>query len=231
MPLAAGYLIQYLNWRWIFWTVSIADALVQILAFLFLPETYAPKILSNKAKKLRKETENAKLHTEYEDPGRTFGKTLRTALVRPFVMLFTQPALQVTALYRAYLYGLMYLVLSTFPELWTNVYHESIGISGLNYISLGLGFFLGTQIGAPFNDWFYRRLKARNNGVGRPEFRVPLMFPGSILIPIGLFWYGWSAEAKVFWIMPNIGAAIFAAGTILVVCLHPSTLIPSNPRG
>lgn len=103
-------MIQYLNWRWIFWTVSIADALVQILAFLFLPETYAPKILSNKAKKLRKETANTKLHTEYEDPNRTFGKTLRTALVRPFVMLFTQPALQVTALYRAYLYGLMYLV-------------------------------------------------------------------------------------------------------------------------
>lgn len=110
MSVAAGYLIQYLNWRWIFWTVSIADALVQLLAFLFLQETYAPKILSAKAKKLRKESGNVKLHTEYEDPERTFRKTLMTALVRPFVMLFTQPALQVTALYRAYLYGLMYLV-------------------------------------------------------------------------------------------------------------------------
>ena len=89
--------------------MSIADALVQILAFLFLPETYAPKILAVKAKKLRKETGNPKLHTEHEDPDRTFAKTLRTALVRPFVMLFAQPALQVTALYRAYLYGLMYL--------------------------------------------------------------------------------------------------------------------------
>lgn len=110
MPPAAGYLVQYLNWRWIFWTVSIADALVQVLAFLFLAETYAPKILSVKAKKLRKETGNEKLHTEYEGPDRTLGKTLSKALVRPFLMLFTQPALQVTALYRAYLYGLMYLM-------------------------------------------------------------------------------------------------------------------------
>lgn len=102
--------MQYLDWRWIFWTVSIADALVQLLAFLFLPETYAPKILSVKARKMRKESGNAKLRTEYEGPERTFWKILRTALVRPFVMLFTEPALQVTALYRAYLYGLMYLV-------------------------------------------------------------------------------------------------------------------------
>lgn len=107
---AAGYLTQYLNWRWIFWTVSIADALVQILAFLFLPETYAPKILLVKARKLRKNTGNEKLRTEYERPDRTFSQTLGAALSRPFIMLFTQPALQVTALYRAYLYGLMYLV-------------------------------------------------------------------------------------------------------------------------
>lgn len=109
----------------------------------------------------------------------------------------------------------MYLILSTFPGLWTGVYKESIGIGGLNYISLGLGFFLGTQITAPINDRIYRRLKKRNGGVGRPEFRVPLMFIGSALVPIGLFWYGWSAQYRLFWIMPNIGAAIFAAGAII----------------
>lgn len=109
-PAAAGYLTQNLDWRWIFWTVSIADALVQVLAFLFLRETYAPKILYLKASKLRKLTGNNKLRTEYERPDRTFAQTLRKNLVRPFVMLGTQPVLQVTAGYRAYLYGLMYLV-------------------------------------------------------------------------------------------------------------------------
>ncbi|KAI8250094.1 Efflux pump vrtL [Colletotrichum sp. SAR 10_77] len=90
--------------------ISIADAVVQILAFLFLSETYAPKILAVKAKKLRKVTGNKNLRTEYERPDRTFSQTLAKNLVRPFRMLFTQPALQITALYRAYLYGLMYLV-------------------------------------------------------------------------------------------------------------------------
>lgn len=115
----------------------------------------------------------------------------------------------------AYLYGIMYLVLSTFPGLWEGVYNESVGMGGLNYISLGVGFFLGTQLCAPAQDRIYRELKARNNGVGKPEFRVPLMIPGALLVPVGLFWYGWSAQAKTHWIVPNIGAAIFAAGTII----------------
>jgi MFS family permease len=107
---AGGYLTQYMNWRWIFWVVSIADAVVQVLAFLFLSETYPPKILKVKADRLRKETGNKALRTEFENPDRTFFQSLRKNLMRPFIMLFTQPAIQITALYRAYLYGLMYLV-------------------------------------------------------------------------------------------------------------------------
>jgi hypothetical protein len=114
----------------------------------------------------------------------------------------------------AYLYGLMYLVLSTFPTLWANVYHESIGIGGLNYLALGIGLFLGTQLRAPTQDRIYRTLKKRNHGIGKPEFRVPLMIPGALLVPVGLFWYGWSAQAEIHWIMPDIGVAIFGAGVI-----------------
>lgn len=50
------------------------------------------------------------------------------------------------------MYELMYLVLSTFTSVWTVKYNESIESAGLNYISIGLGFLLGTQICAPIND-------------------------------------------------------------------------------
>jgi hypothetical protein len=140
---------------------------------------------------------------------------LRVSLVRPFRLLLTQPIVIALALYMAYLYGLMYLLLSTFPTLWEQRYGMSVGVGSLNYIGLGVGFFVGVQAVAPLNDAIYRRLKAKNGHVGMPEYRVPLMIPGSLLIPIGLFWYGWSAQAKTFWLVPDIGTAIFAAGIII----------------
>ncbi|KAN0096123.1 MFS multidrug transporter-like protein [Hyaloscypha variabilis] len=214
-PVAGGFITENTTWRWVFYSTTIADALIQLSGLFFLQETYAPVLLHRKKKTLIKETGNSALFTEFDHPERTVSKTLRISLIRPFKLLFTQVIVQVLALYMAYLYGLMYLVLSTFPGLWENGYHESVGIGGLNYISLGVGFFLGTQICAPCQDLIYRTLKKRNDGVGKPEFRVPLMIPGALLVPIGLFIYGWTAEYHTHWIVPNIGAAIFAAGVII----------------
>jgi hypothetical protein len=66
-------------------------------------------------------------------------------------------------------------------------------------------------------DWSYKKLCKRyaSQDQARPELRVPFMLVGAILSPIGLFWYGWSAEAKLHWIMPDIGAAIFTSGNFI----------------
>lgn len=105
-----GFITQHVSWPYIFWAVSIADAVVQVLGFFFLRETYAPKILADKAERLRRTTGNPKLHTEWQKPEHGLGHVLRKNLVRPFIMLTTQPAIQTLALYRAYFYGIKYLV-------------------------------------------------------------------------------------------------------------------------
>ncbi|KAF4971970.1 hypothetical protein FZEAL_9708 [Fusarium zealandicum] len=229
-PIAGGYLTQYMNWRWVFWVVSMADAVVQILAFLFLQETYPPKILKLKADRLRKETGNKALHTEFENPDRTFLQSLRKNLMRPFIMLFTQPAIQITALYRAYLYGLMYLVLASFPLVWEQQYDQEPGRASLNYLSLGVGFVLGLQVSGPMIDKVYAALKARYNHPGRPEFRVPLMFPTAIVAPAGLVIYGVAAHLQLHWMVPNVGAAIFAAGLILSFQCAQTYIVDSYER-
>ncbi|PGG99985.1 hypothetical protein AJ79_08347 [Helicocarpus griseus UAMH5409] len=214
-PIAGGFIAKHTTWRWVFWSVSIVDAGVQVVAFLFLKETYAPKILATKAKRLRQSTGNDALQTKWQKENRTFVELLRKALVRPFIMLGTQPTIQALALYRAYLYGLMYLVLSSFPLVWEGVYKQSTDIASINYISLGIGFVIGLQICAPIMDRIYIRLKARYNHPGRPEFRIPLMLPGGLLVPIGLMTYGWTAQPHIHWIVPNIASAVFATGLII----------------
>lgn len=150
--IAGGLITQHTTWRWGFWGTSILDGFVQILATLFLNETYPAAILAKKVKKLIKETGNEKLHTKWQNPNHTFATVLRKNLVRPFIMLGTQPTIQVLALYRGVVYGLMYLVLSTFPYVFEKVYGMSIGNASLNYISLGVGFVVGLQICAPIID-------------------------------------------------------------------------------
>lgn len=150
--IAGGLITQNTTWRWVFWGTSILDAFVQLLATLFLNETYPPAILAKKVLRLKRETGNQDLRTKWQNPNHTFAMVLRKNLVRPFIMLGTQPTIQVLALYRGVVYGLMYLVLSTFPFVFGEVYGMSIGDASLNYISLGVGFVVGLQICAPIID-------------------------------------------------------------------------------
>ncbi|KAI0101659.1 major facilitator superfamily domain-containing protein [Nemania sp. FL0031] len=218
-PIAGAFIAQNTTWRWAFYATTIADAVIQGAGVFFLKETYAPVLLIWKKQRLMKETGNADLHTPYDNPERTVGKMLRTALVRPFRMITTQLIVQAIALYMLYVYGLIYIVLTSFPTLFSGPeptgYGEALGIGGLNYISLGLGFFVGAQVCAPLQDRIYVHLKRRYGGVGRPEYRVPMMIPGAVLMPIGLIVYGWTAEFKTHWIFPNIGAFLFATATII----------------
>ena len=82
-----------------------------------------------------------------------------------------------------------------------------------NYISLGIGYLIGTQSTARFDDKIYKSLKEREGKVTRqPEFRLPLLIPGLILVPTGILWYRWNAQAHLHWIMPNLGLVMFGLG-------------------
>lgn len=65
----------------------------------------------------------------------------------------------------------------------------------------------------------YVRYKKSRGGM-KPEHRLPPMFVGGLLIPISLFWYGWTIEAHVQWIAPIIASAVLGSAVI-------STMVPA----
>lgn len=91
------------------------------------------------------------VRTEFET-GDRMSKILRKRLILPFIMMFTHPATQAPSIYRAFLYGVMYLMLSTFPMVFEEVYDMDTGPASLNYLSLCLGFMIGLQISHPLID-------------------------------------------------------------------------------
>jgi len=58
-------------------------------------------------------------------------------------MFVQEPIIQLFGMYLALTYGTTYLVLTTIPLIFDEVYHQSVGIAGLHYIALGIGLTLG----------------------------------------------------------------------------------------
>lgn len=199
-PIAGGFLDQYVSWPWCFYVISIAGGAVQVLGLPFFHETYPPVLLQRKCKRLKKSTNNPDLYTEHDSV--SLQTLLRTSAVRPFKLLATQPIVQVWSLYCAYIWGILYLIIATFPEVWTGIYGESIAIGSLNYISQFVGMALASQLGTRLADKYYSKKCAGNGGQGLPEFRLPVLTLGACIVPIGLFIYGWTARSSVHWIAP-----------------------------
>jgi multidrug resistance protein len=151
-PIIGGFIMRYSSWQWMFYSTSILAAAVQLYGHFAFPETYPPRIQRLRAMRLSKTGQTVNFNIYSDGQEMSLRKVLSQALIRPMKLLGTQVIVQILALYTAYIYGLMYLALSTFAAVWTNAYGQTDEIAGLNYISLGIGFTLGRQIITPVND-------------------------------------------------------------------------------
>ncbi|KAI0129921.1 polyamine transporter 3 [Xylariales sp. AK1849] len=210
--IVGGFVAKYLTWQWTFYISSILSATVQLLGFIFLEETYAPLLLRRRKWARIRETGDTRYYTNSDHLDKVGSRILQQNLIRPFKLLSTQPIVQALALYNAYLYSNTYIFYADFVGLWTNRYNQSVQFAGLNYMSIAIAGTIATVIYTVTLHRIYRYFSNKNDGTGRPEFRVPVMAPGTILLSIGMFWYGWSAEYTLQWIMPNLGCALFIAG-------------------
>lgn len=53
------------------------------------------------------------------------------------------------------------------------------------------------MIGNLFLDKIYIKRRAANNGIGLPEYRLPITIIGAIMLPPAVVLYGWCAEYKL----------------------------------
>ena len=212
-PVAGSYLSNAKGWRWDFWLVAILAGFVSIGMLFTLRETYAPRILELKARRLRKETGNPNLRSKL-DTGLSSKDLLIRSIVRPTKMLVFSPIVFLLSFYMAVVYGYLYLLFTTMTGVFERTYHFSSSNVGLAYLGLGIGMFTGLFITGATSDLVLKRLSAKNGGVAKPEFRLPPLIPAAFMIPIGLFVYGWSADKAVHWIVPIIGTSFVGMGLI-----------------
>lgn len=113
-----------------------------------------------------------KTRFEVANADRTWQRVFAKALTRPFALFAREPIVQALGLYMAFIYGLLYLFLTTIPGIFEGVYGEEVGIAGLHYFALGVGLTGASQINARVMDKIYVHFKNKNGGKGRPEYRL-----------------------------------------------------------
>ncbi|ORY11105.1 major facilitator superfamily domain-containing protein [Clohesyomyces aquaticus] len=214
-PVIGGFVTQHLSWRWTFWLNVVLAGIFTILAAVLMRETFEPILLEHKAAVLRKETGNSQLHARTHDRSRTPAQLLVRAITRPMRMLITSPIVLLLSVYCAFLFGLTYLLFTTFPGVFGETYHFSTELAGLSYLGLGVGMIFSIGLFAVLSDKLLHQ--PRGGTVARPELRLILMIFATPLVPIGFFWYGWSAQAKVHWIVPILGTMIISLGAFLIL--------------
>ena len=174
-------------------------------------ETYAPTLIGRKTIAQRKLTGNDKLRSKY-DRGLSPRQLFAISIIRPVRMLIYSPIVLFLSLFMAVLYGYLYLLFTTFTEVFGRQYHFSLGITGLAYLGIGVGNIMGLMFTGITMD---KLLKSKSkSGEMKPEYRLPPTVWAAPFVPIGLFIYGWTADKGIHWIVPIVGTMLFGFGLI-----------------
>ncbi|KAL5364820.1 major facilitator superfamily domain-containing protein [Aspergillus floccosus] len=230
-PIAGGFLGEEVSWQWIFWFLLIVSGAMQLGIEVFNQETYAPVIIKWKTAKLAKELGRTDLQSAYEVDHKPLSNSqiLKRNLFRPVLLFCRSPIVLLLSVYMSLVYGLLYLFFTTIPDVFMNTYGFSVGLSGLAYLGIGVGFFIGLLIIAMTNDRIVQRLTAENGGRFESEMRLPTMVIFACILPISFFWYGWSADKHVLWIVPIIGMLPFGVGMMGVFMPIQTYIIDCYP--
>lgn len=157
------------------------------VAMVFLlPETYLTVLLQRKKKK-----------AGFQPVPQSFKEQYSTNLLRPWLMLLTEPILFALGLYSAFVWGILYLDFTAYPVVFQQSRKWSEGIAGLSLLGIGFGMAVAT-VSSPWINKIHGIFVKRLGGP-KPEARLPHLVILTWLIPVALFWFGWTANPPTHW--------------------------------
>lgn len=224
-PVIGGFITTGLGWRWVFWIMAILSGTFSLLFLAFSRESFAAVLIGRKTSRLRKETGNPLLRSKL-DTGLSNAAYIKRSIQRPFRMLIMSPISIICGIYVGIAYAYLYLMFTSLTPLFMEIYHFKTSYAGLAFLGLGVGSMIGVVSFSLTSDRNIKK-KAAEEAVlaeaeGRapegmkPEYRLSPLPAGAIILPIGFFIYGWTAEYQVHWIAPIIGTVVIGIGDLIV---------------
>ncbi|KAH8706122.1 citrinin biosynthesis transporter CtnC [Phaeosphaeriaceae sp. PMI808] len=214
-PIAGGFITESrLGWRWTSWITLIMAVFFGTIGFWAIPETSAARILQLRAAKLRKQTGDNHYYSKADENRLTVKTVVYVYLRRPFIMLAQEPILALLTAYMSFLYGIVYLLFEAFPVSFYTERGWTLGVAQLPFASFIVGIIMGAGMIWYSTATNFTRAYVKH-GKAIPEDRLPPMIVGSIVLPVGLFWFAWTSDPNITWVPQVLSAALIGLGCMV----------------
>ncbi|KAL4928630.1 MFS transporter [Aspergillus undulatus] len=230
-PLISSAIVFHTSWRWIYWSHAIVSGVFVVIIYFFFKETRGSVILSRKAHALNKYYEQLEaaghfgvLMGEDAQPKRIRWKVksdeqreslvqmISISLYRPFHMLITEPVVFFFSLWVSFSWAVLYLQFGSIPLVFKTNHLFNLEQIGAVFTSMCVGAILITIISI-----YQEKIANRFNLLpSTPEARLYFVCIESILMPIGLFWFGWTSFPSIHWISPTMAIGCATMGIFSV---------------
>lgn len=244
-PIIAGFMaVSGLSWRWLFWVMTIFAGVCFFQILFTIPETYAPTLLVEKAKRLRKETGDPNYYAPLEkQPRVNFGKRVEVILAKPFTILFHEPMLIAMVTYMSFVYGCLYISFEAYPIIFTEGHNMNAGITGLMFLPILAGVFSGVAVVRVQSVVYSRMLRLcfieqylfvfkprydraileyAPNRVP-PEKRLEVALIAGPSLTIAFFWQAWTSSPSISYWAPMM-SGLFLGWSILWIMVSNLSL-------
>ncbi|OJD33693.1 mfs multidrug [Diplodia corticola] len=235
-PLTCGWVAEYINWRWIFYIQTIVDTVLMVVVCICFKETRGSVLLSRKAQALNKwyEAREEAGYFNFDMPSEPGAQKMASqrirwkvksdeeradlmtmitiSLYRPFHLLLTEPVVFFFSLWVSFSWAILYLTLGAIPLVFEARYNMSLGQANSIFAVMVVFAILAVLLSVFQENW------ARRNGklVDNPEGRLYFACVESVLMPIGLFMFGWTCASSVHWIVPTIAIGLATVGIFTI---------------
>ena len=157
---------------------------------------------------IEKQSQRIRWKVKADEERESLAKMIGISVYRPFHLLSTEPVVFFFSLWVAFSWAVLYLTFSSIPLVFTTNHGFDIQQNGAVFAAMCVGALLSTILS------IYQEKVARHYGKlsSTPEGRLYFSCIESALMPIGLFWFGWTSFSSIHWIVPTLAIGCATMG-------------------
>ncbi|CAD6583407.1 MAG: hypothetical protein CYPHOPRED_002357 [Cyphobasidiales sp. Tagirdzhanova-0007] len=221
-PVIGGYLAM--NYH----ITYISGFALTLYVFLTTPETLGNEILRQKARIFRRRTGDERWRAPQESV--PLKQIYTASMTKVFKLLCTEPLVMFSTAYLSIVYTVLFGFLEAYPVIFSagNGYnHLNLGETGLAFIPINIGILCAIVAMIPFGHRYKRKAIARGMDSAPPEEHYLPMMVGGVVLPVSVFWIGWTSFKSISVWAPMMAGVPFGFSVLLIFIATYQNIIES----